>query len=205
MVDNQQQTNPQANQMSPMPNWNMPTMPSGMMPNPWMYYWMWQMQQGNGGNNLLAGPQMGNGRPLDNSTSSNDQNTVQGQDAKKAQSNRATIQCGIVETQKDIRPVDIPMDDGFGMFMRKDLEEIYIKHWADDGTIKTRRYIPVVEPSSDLDVNSSTAEFLQQANARFETLEKAIASVTKTLSELKKNGSSSDQKKLKKTEGDVDE
>lgn len=198
MQSNQQPQNQQ--------NWNMPTMNMGVPPaamwmnNPWLFYGMNNPQmQGRGMN-----PWFGNIQPSENQNSKNQQPTNQNQEQQKTANNRSTIPCGIVESQKDIRPADIPMDDGFGLFMRKDLEEIYIKQWGDDGKINTRRYIPVVEEIPE-NTESPLSNVLVEINQRFETLEKAIASLahSSNLDGIKR--SSPNQKNLKKSEVEINE
>lgn len=163
------------------PNWNMPVFNPMMawMTNPYLMYW---------------GQRFGNqpGVQNDQSVQNNNQNP---------NSQKLTIPCGVVNDPNEIRPADIPMDKGFGMFLRKDLKEIYIKQWGQDGTINTKKYVEEV-PEVPVTTELSAQDVLIRTNERFERLEDAVLSLTRALDANKK--SSSNQKALKKMEVDVD-
>ena len=208
--NNQQPNNNQQGNMVP-PNWNIPTMNMNpmmamWMTNPWLAYSM-GMNQGRQNNNnpWFGNPMMSNGTQ-GNGQSQEIQNNQPVQNVNQDQTpenKRLVIPCGIVESQEDIRPADVPMDDGFGMFMRKDLEEIYLKQWGNDGKINTRKYVPVPEPVPDRSSELTAKDVLDQTNARFERIEMAFDTLIQDLNSSKKG--SSNQKSIKKSEVNIDE
>lgn len=195
------QTNQQQNPMN-VPNWNMPTM--NPMMGVWMHPWMMfgnQAQQGRPNNN----PMMGNMNPVSAQQQNIQESTPNQESHQNVTNGRVVIPCGIVENVKEIRPADIPMDDGFGMFMRKDLEEIYIKQWGDDGKINTRRYIPVIEPTTDSSASLTAGEVLNYAKGRFEKIEGALSELTQAVNSLNPKKQSGNQRAMRKMEVEGDE
>lgn len=55
---------------------------------------------------------------------------------------KPTIPGRIVNSIGEVTPNEVPMDGSVGIFMLKDMSELYSKAWASDGTIKTVKYIP---------------------------------------------------------------
>lgn len=163
------------------PNWNIPVFNPMMawMTNPYMMYW---------------GQRFGNPQGVQNEQPV--QNNNQNPNPQKL-----VIPCGVVNDQNEILPADIPMDKGFGMFLRKDLKEIYIKQWGQDGRINTKKYVEEIQ-EVPVSTELSAQDVLNQTNERFTMIEKAIISLTNSLNEHKKG--SFNQKALKKMEVDVD-
>lgn len=196
-----QQNNQQPTNNQQQPNWNqMNPMMAMWMSNPWMAYSM-GMNPGNPNNRMnpwWTGMNAGNQQPQENQNNQPVQNANQGQ---TPQSNRTVIPCGVVTDQDEIRPADIPMDKGFGMFMRRDLEEIYIKQWGNDGKINTRCYIPVVEPAPTSESELTAKDVLDQTNARFEKIEDTLLSLSQAFTKK----TSGNQRIMKKSEVEVDE
>lgn len=161
------------------PNWNMPVMP------PWMFYNNPQMNTpwfNNQGNNL----QMSN-EPVRNNTTP----TNQASQPVPQTNARQTIPCGIVANMEDIKPGEIPMDGGIGMFLLSDLSEICIKRWNSDGKIQTKRYVEHIEDEMPLaasetpSVDTLLQDFLDTVNKRFERVERMISSLAEASSNKK--------------------
>lgn len=167
------------------PNWNMPVMPPAFMN--WMY--------GQGGNQnpppmMLgvgnASPNMNpnntwNGNPVNPQVNVAPNNTMNTQsNDSNQQPSRQTILCGIVSGPDDIKPGEVPMNGGVGMFVKNDLSEIYVKQWGSDGTIHTRSYaesIVDVPSASQVEPGISLQDVLDNVNARFERMESLISSL----------------------------
>lgn len=195
--NNQQPSNQQGNVVPP--NWNMPTMWNPWMVNPWMAYGMNQNRQG--GNPMFGMPmnnQPNNGPMQPQVSKAEPQNSEQ-----KPSNNRVVIPCGIVANQQEIRPADIPMDDGFGMFLKQDQSEVYIKEWSSDGKINTKTFalVPEAVPMEEPDPN------MMALNARFEKIENAIIALSQALNQnnqSKKGNQKPNGPKIEVQEGGVD-
>lgn len=184
-AQNNQQFNNQPNQVMPQ-NWNMPTANNQNMMwwmNPWLYY--------NAGNTNQRSAAMGNpwfnGAPPTNyqgnasepNTQSNGNVSVnQTQPSSENQNtinNRPTVSCGIISDPSEIKPADIPMDGGFGMFMNKDLSAIYIKQWQSDGKIYTKTFVESEEvPEETSNDSLPSEEFMEQIDERFQKIESTL-------------------------------
>lgn len=79
-----------------------------------------------------------------------------------------------VQALTDIRPNEIPMDGRVALFPTMNLDEIYLKSWGVDGTIKTFRY--VLDTSSDLNTVApqQSVDNWQQITSRLDQLEAMI-------------------------------
>lgn len=79
-----------------------------------------------------------------------------------------------VNSLTDILPNEVPMDGRVGIFPNSDLNEIYLKTWSSDGTIKTFRYI--FDATTDLNSPNTTQQdpTYDQLTARIDALEKMI-------------------------------
>lgn len=112
----------------------------------------------------------------------------QSQQPAQEPSKTNTVPCGIISSESDITPADVPMNGGFGMFMQKDLSAIYIKQWQSDGKIYTKKYIE--------DFSESPAESVDPVNARFERIEDTLTKVVDMLTGMNIPKTSSSKKKL---------
>lgn len=170
-----------------IPNWNSPIMP------PWMFYNNPAMNNpwfNNQGNNL----QMVNEPARNTQTVPSDITPIPSINPNRQSTSRQTIPCGIVSNLDEIKPGEIPMDGGIGMFILNDLSEICIKRWNSDGKIDTRKYIEyVVEESTASKSNTSVDMLLQglldSVNERFERVEKMISDLTEVSSTKKLSSS----------------
>lgn len=80
-----------------------------------------------------------------------------------------------IQSPTDIRPNEIPMDGRVALFPTTNLDEIYLKSWGVDGTIKTFRY--VLDTSSDLNTvatQQQSTDNWQQITSRLDQLEAMI-------------------------------
>lgn len=67
--------------------------------------------------------------------------------------NKPSIPGRIVNSISEVTPNEVPMDGSVGVFITKDMSEVYTKAWNSDGTIQTIRYVPNTipdEPKQDL-------------------------------------------------------
>lgn len=203
---NQQSVNQQNGPMPP--NWNMPVMAPPWWMNPWLYFagnngprsggqqnmnpWMVPQQNNN----------QGNTQSVENQNGGNVQNS---QDNSNATNDRISVPCGIIEDESDIKPADVPMNGGFGMFMKKDLSTVYIKQWQSDGKIYTKRYVEAIEEAPVVENNDLTVqEVLDKTNGRFEKIEDTLNKLTYALTSMTASTPKNNSSK-KKTEGLNDE
>lgn len=147
LMQQQQNANQQPNMMSP-PNWNMPTNP----------YWMFFNGPPNGWNNQASGQ-------MNVNSQSNNASNTQPQNSQ----DRPVIPCGVISDPSEIKPGEIPMNGGFGMFIKNDMSKIYIKQWGSDGKIDTRVFLESLEESPE---NPGVLDIL---NARFDRLEELVS------------------------------
>lgn len=208
------QQNQQGPPMSP-PNWNMPTMVNPVSPppwwgNPWMMYGGGfnngpgnQQRPMNNGNPWFNGPQnnQGNAQPAEIQNNQPVQTNSTNQNAETQENSRQTVPCGIIVEETDIKPADVPMNGGFGMFMRKDLSAIYIKQWQSDGKIYTKKYIEDPSENVPTGINSVNDDVLDKMNSRFEQIESAIYQLSQAVN-ASKGGNSA--KKNNPKEGGAD-
>lgn len=82
-----------------------------------------------------------------------------------------------IATIDEVLPRDVPMDGRAAIFPTQTLEEIYLKAWAKDGSIKTFRYI--LDPTQNFnaqgtaqgqDQGAMILERLEQLEQRFNDL-----------------------------------
>lgn len=197
------QNNPQfSNQENlPMPpNWNMPTANVWWM-NPWLYYNAGnaanQRSAAMGGNSWFNGAPPANNQANAGEPSAQPSGNVpnnppqQPQESPNTTSTRPTVACGIISDPNEIKPADIPMDGGFGMFMNKDLSAIYIKQWQSDGKIYTKTFVETIEETPEEPVNTSvpSEEFMDQIDERFQKIENTLMNLCQMM-----NGNSSEMK-----------
>lgn len=184
---NEQQNNTQfVNQPNVMtqPNWNRPTSPMGMM-MPWWYY-------PNAGNNNQGptNPWFMNAQPQTPTTAFPQGGQVtpdvpmdsQSVETPNLTNSRPVVSCGIISSQDEIKPADIPMDGGFGMFMEKDFSAIYIKQWQSDGKIYTKRFVEDEEEPEEVVVSPAPSEeMMSKIDGRFEKLEGYLNSLAQRM------------------------
>lgn len=194
-----EQMNQQNNVQMP-PNWNVPvSAPPWWMMNLWQYYGMMNGQKIQNQSNVQM--------PSDiQSINQGGLNNVTQQNSTNEHPNREMITCGIISDESEIKPADIPMTGGFGMFMQKDLSAIYIKQWQSDGKIYTKKYVESIEeiPVDKNDGVTAKAIF-EQTNARFEKIEDALSKLSYTLTTMLTQPKNSSTKKNSKTEALIDE
>lgn len=70
----------------------------------------------------------------------------------------------IVAAVENITANDVPMDGSVAFFPKQDLSEIYVKHWDNNGKIRTIVFKPLLEADPN---NSST----EQEKSKFDPLE----------------------------------
>lgn len=163
--NNNFQPNQQQNNMTPPPNWNMPT----NVP-PW-YYWMYyaSMMNGNNGNN----PAWNTGQPSNNIQPNNSNVS---NDTSNRSIERPVIQCRVVPDHSDIKPGEVPMNGDSVMFATSDLSTIYIKEWGSDCQIHTRTYVESKDNKSNA-APLSIKDIWDNVNSRLERIETLIASI----------------------------
>lgn len=76
----------------------------------------------------------------------------------------------VVNSAEEIMASEVPMDGSVSVFMQRDMSCLYSKQWCSDGTIKTVKYVPVVESPAESKIDFETA-----INKRFDKLERLIA------------------------------
>lgn len=199
---NQQPTN-QPNGMT-APNWNIPVMSMPWWMNPWMFFGGNNVQRSGGQQNTnpwmipaQSNPQ-GNVQSVENQNGGNVQNTPDNSDTANT---KVTVPCGIIVEESDIKPADVPMNGGFGMFMKKDLSAIYIKQWQSDGKIYTKMYKEVIEEVPITESNElTTQEILEKTNARFERVEDTLSMLSNALTSIITPNANKSGSSKKKTE-----
>lgn len=99
----------------------------------------------------------------------------------------------IVQSMEMITPNEIPMDCSPAIFPKQDLSEIYVKHWDNNGKIRTIVFKPLLETDPNIssnDTEKSKIDLLQNVTEvftnRFDRLETQIneilaKSTTKTI------------------------
>ena len=55
----------------------------------------------------------------------------------------------IVDNVNEITANDVPMNNDYSVFPKRDMSEIYCKRWNNNGTISTVVYKPFTEPTED--------------------------------------------------------
>ena len=56
----------------------------------------------------------------------------------------------IVDNLDSIVASDVPMDGSFAVFPKRDLSEIYIRHWTGEGKIATISFKPILDTQSSI-------------------------------------------------------
>lgn len=185
---NEQQNNAQfVNQPNTaiLPNWNRPTSQMAMM-MPW-----WHYPNVANNNQVPTNPWFMNAQTQTSTTMAPQNGQVvappptepQPVETPNLSTPRPMISCGIISGQDEIKPADIPMDGGFGMFMEKDLSAIYIKQWQSDGKIYTKKFIEVEEEPEEVVVSAPvpSEEMMSQIDSRFEKLEGYLNSLAQRM------------------------
>lgn len=185
---NEQTTNQQNGQ--PMPNWNSPVMTPPWWTNPWMFY------NGMGFQNqkMINGVSPGGNNNQTVMPQTNDQNNKPPTPStENEQKPNKSISCVVVSSEGDIKPADVPMNGGFGMFMQNDLSAIYIKQWQSDGKIYTKKFVQSEEPEPiETGINN---DVMNQLNSRFEKIENSLYDLAQAISGNSSQKSSSLKKK----------
>lgn len=179
----------QTNQQGPMmPNWNIPTANIPWWINPWLYY-----PQGNVPTRTQDPSAM-----MQRVEPQNQQSRVdyQPQQQVQEQPKMNTVPCGIISSESDITPGDVPMNGGFGMFMQKDLSAIYIKQWQSDGKIYTKKYIESVEEAPVMTVTP-----VDQTSSRLDRLEDGLLKLYSAIEQMQAINSKGGGTKTAKKEG----
>ena len=168
---------PQPNQQNNGGNTNL----QNWMMNPWMFYNPWFM-----------GPALANGRQNGGQKEAQQTNSqpakVEDKSATIQQTQeRQSIPCGIITDPNEIKPAEVPMNGGIGMFVKEDLSSVYIKQWGSDGTIHTIKYTPELseEVQTQQGDHLSLQDLMDNVNSRFERIEGLISD----LSVVESNGS----------------
>lgn len=55
----------------------------------------------------------------------------------------------VVDNLDNIMASDVPMDGSFALFPRRDMSEVYIKYWTNEGKIATVVFKPISEPQGN--------------------------------------------------------
>lgn len=112
------------------------------------------------------------------------------------QQNISGINGKVVQSVENITANDVPMDGSMAFFPRQDMQEIYVKSWNADGTIRTIVYKPILDPNSQDGINvpqnnfdalnEDFRAFREEMADRFDRLEKSLNKNAKTTARAKK-------------------
>lgn len=173
------QPNPQNNPNDMMPsNWNMPSMPPPWMWNPWAFFSGGGNQQSGFSNSMNQSDN--NQRTVQNEQNNAMTNQPNNQNAQNQVRQRQSVPCGIVGNENEIKPGEVPMDGGFGMFIKSDASEIYIKQWGSDGKINTKTFVEsmVDDPQGGQSNGLTFQTMWDNVDARLGRIEELIANLS---------------------------
>lgn len=185
-------TNPNFGPGNPPPNWNNP--------------WFWMMY---GGNNNQNNQNQGNNPWFNNQNngqqmSMNQNNQQNNSNNQNSQISRPSVPCGIVMNEDEIKPGEVPMNGGVGMFAKSDLSRIFVKQWGSDGNIHTRRYVEEVVDNENIPANQnqlSLQDIWNNVNERFERIEAMISGLANLAQVNAAKKPNNNQKNNQKTGG----
>lgn len=64
----------------------------------------------------------------------------------------------IIDDVSTVGPNEVSMDGSVSLFPKRDMSEIYAKQWQSDGTIKTVRFVPFIDETSNSTSNTEKAK-----------------------------------------------
>ena len=98
---------------------------------------------------------------------------------QQAQPAVAALQGKVVDSVDMVRVNEVPFG-GFGVFLKGDLSEIYVKSWNNNGTTQINTYRPIpVEETKEAKEISSRDELLEKINALNEKLDALMNNTAK--------------------------
>lgn len=86
------------------------------------------------------------------------------------QQNSSSIFGRVVNDESEIMPNEVPMDGSISIFPKSDGSEVIIKSWAQNGTISTMRYVPVIEGDMPNQENNPFSDIID----RLDRIEKRL-------------------------------
>ena len=84
--------------------------------------------------------------------------------------NQGTILGRMINDESEITPNEVPMDGRISVFPKSDGSEVIIKSWAQNGTISTMRYVPVIEGDTPNQENNPFSDIID----RLDRIEKRL-------------------------------
>lgn len=84
--------------------------------------------------------------------------------------NQGAIFGRLVNDESEIMPNEVPMDGSISIFPKSDGSEVIIKSWAQNGTISTVKYVPVVEGDTPNQENNPFSDIID----RLDRIEKRL-------------------------------
>lgn len=146
---------------------------------------------GGGGMNMGNNP-YGSGQFNQGSSSYSSASPYQGMSRPTPQPEILPVVGRFVQNEQEIKANEVPMDGTYTAFIRRDLNEVYIKTWGGDGMIHGQTYIP----KSDQNVEQQQDPFtliMQRLDGIEQSLNGmsiAVQPGTKASSNTKKEGKS---------------
>lgn len=101
-----------------------------------------------------------------------------------------------VQNDQEIKPNEVPMDGTYSVFVRNDLNEVYIKTWGGDGMIHGQTYVPAPTAAQNWQENPDPFALIM---ARLDSIEQTLGglNITTTAQNTPKKSTNNAAKEVK--------